>query len=179
MSPTSPYVVGDEVGGRCMRDAQLITRNQGGMSMFFKKSCLKVGGKLKWFPRAITLTRNPVSTQELAKEIALMSTASPGDVHLVLRCLPTVMSRFMNDGRPVHIEGLGSFFFKLSCAGRGVDTPEEVSREQIKAIRVQFLPERQGTYGRKVIRPMVQDVRLISLDGEAEENREEKSGNEE
>ena len=147
--------------------------------MFFKKCCLKVGGKLKWFPRAITLTRNPVNTQELAKEIARMSTASPGDVHLVLRCLPTVMSYFMNAGRPVHIDGLGSFFFKLSCAGRGVDTPEEVSRKQIKAIRIQFLPERQRTYGNRVIRPMVQDVELFSLDGEIEEKQEETDGNEE
>ena len=69
--------------------------------------------------------------------------------------------------------------FSLSCAGRGVDTPEEVSRKQIKSIRIQFLPERQGTYGRKIIRPMVKDVELIPLDGEIEENREETSGNEE
>lgn len=147
--------------------------------MFFKKCCLKVGGKLKWFPRAVTLTRHPVDTQELAESIAEMSTASPGDVHLVLRSLPKVMSDFMNAGRPVHIDGLGSFHFKLSCAGRGVDTPEEVSRKQIKSIRIQFLPERQGTYGHKVIRPMVKDVELIPLDGEIEENREETSGNEE
>ena len=147
--------------------------------MYFKKCCLKIGGKLKWFPRAITLSSTPVNTQELAERIAEMSTASPGDVHLVLRCLPTVMSDFMNAGRPVHIDGLGSFFFKLSCAGRGVDTPEEVSRKQIKAIRIQFLPERQRTYGNRVIRPMVQDVELFSLDGAIEEKQEETDGNEE
>ena len=139
--------------------------------MFFKKAKLKVGGKYKWFPRALTLSSHPATTKDVAKRIANMSTASPGDVHLVLRCLPTVMSRFMNDGRPVHIEGLGSFFFKLSCAGRGVDTPEEVSEEQVKSIRVQFLPERQGTYGRKVLRPMVQDVRLISWEGEVDDGK--------
>lgn len=147
--------------------------------MFFKKAKIKIGGKTKWFPRAVLISRYPATTKEVAARIAQMSTASPGDVQLVLACLPTVMAQIMDEGRTVHIDGLGSFYFKLSCAGRGVDTPEEVSREQIKAVRVQFLPERQRAYGRKVIRPMVQDVRLVSLEGEAEENGEGKAGNEE
>lgn len=141
--------------------------------MFYKKSRAKVGNKYKWFPRAATLGKG-VGTQELAKYIAQMSTASPGDVHLVLRALPDALSFFMNAGQSVHIEGLGSFHYKLSCAGQGVDTPEEVDRKQIKAIRVQFLPERQGR-GKHKQRPLVQDVELVelggSLDGSAEDDR--------
>lgn len=135
--------------------------------MFFKKSKLKIGDKVKWFPRAVTFTRHPATTKDLAKEIATLSTASPGDVHLVLTCLPTVMAQFMNQGRPVHIDGLGSFFFKLSCAGRGVDSPEEVSRDQIKSVRVQFLPERQGR-GKFMRRPLTEGIELLEWETPAE-----------
>ena len=132
--------------------------------MFFKKSKLKVNGKTKWFPRAVIVSKRPADSDELARRIAQMSTASRGDVHLVLRSLPSVMAQIMNEGRTVHIDGLGSFFFKLSCAGRGVDTPEEVSRKQIKDIRVQFLPERQRIDGKRFGKPLTQDVELVDWD---------------
>lgn len=132
--------------------------------MFFKKSKLKVNGKIKWFPRAVIVSKRPADSDELARRIAQMSTASTGDVHLVLRSLPSVMAQIMNEGRTVHIDGLGSFFFKLSCAGRGVDTPEEVSRKQIKDIRVQFLPERQRIDGKRFGKPLTQDVELVDWD---------------
>lgn len=132
--------------------------------MFFKKSKLKVNGKTKWFPRAVIVSKRPADSDELARRIAQISTASTGDVHLVLRSLPSVMAQIMNEGRTVHIDGLGSFFFKLSCAGRGVDTPEEVSRKQIKDIRVQFLPERQRIDGKRFGKPLTQDVELVDWD---------------
>lgn len=132
--------------------------------MFFKKSKLKVNGKTKWFPRAVIVSKRPADSDELARRIAQMSIASTGDVHLVLRSLPSVMAQIMNEGRTVHIDGLGSFFFKLSCAGRGVDTPEEVSRKQIKDIRVQFLPERQRIDGKRFGKPLTQDVELVGWD---------------
>lgn len=132
--------------------------------MFFKKSKLKVNGKTKWFPRAVIVSKRPADSDELARRIAQMSTASTGDVHLVLRSLPSVMAQIMNEGRTVHIDGLGSFFFKLSCAGRGVDTPEEVSRKQIKDIRAQFLPERQRIDGKRFGKPLTQDVELVDWD---------------
>lgn len=141
--------------------------------MFYKKSRAKIGNKYKWFPRAAVLGRT-AGIDELAKQISRMSTASPGDVHLVLRTLPTAMAFFMEAGRSVHIEGLGSFFFKLSCAGQGVDSPQEVNAGQVKAIRVQFIPERRKSSG-KYSRPLVQDVELVelagSLDGSAEDDR--------
>ena len=95
----------------------------------------------------------------------------PGDVYLVLACLPRVMAQFMSESRPVHIEGLGSFYFKLSCAGRGVDSPEEVDRKQIKSIRVQFLPERQGK-GKFMRRPMTEGVSLVEWGTFTEDNEE-------
>ena len=147
--------------------------------MFFKKGKLKIGGKTKWFPRAVTFTRHPATTKDVAARIARMSTASPGDVHLVLSCLPTVMAQFMDEGRPVHIDGLGSFFFKLSCAGRGVDTPEEVDRKQVRAVRVQFLPERVGK-GKNIRRPLTEGISLVEWETmEEEEMPEDAAKNEE
>lgn len=132
--------------------------------MFYKKSRAKIGNKYKWFPRAAVLGR-PAGIDDLARLISRGSTASPGDVHLVLRALPEAMAFFMENGRSVHITGLGSFYFKLSCAGRGADTPEEVSIEQVKAIRVQFIPERRKDTG-KYTRPLVGKMELIELGGE-------------
>lgn len=132
--------------------------------MFYKKSRAKIGNKYKWFPRAAVLGRS-ANIDDLARLISRESTASPGDVHLVLRALPGAMSFFMENGRSVHIEGLGSFYFKLSCAGRGVDTPEEVGPEQVKAVRVQFVPERRKSLG-KYSRPLVSTTELIELGSE-------------
>lgn len=109
--------------------------------MFYKKSRAKIAGKFKWFPRAHVL-KHPVDTQELAEAISGKCTVTPADVHAVIRSLPEVMAFYMENGRSVHLDGLGSFFYKLSCAGQGVDTPEEVSAEQVQAVRVQFIPER-------------------------------------
>ena len=117
-------------------------------------------------------TRHPATTKDVAARIARMSTASPGDVHLVLTCLPTAMAQFLDEGRPVHIDGLGSFHFKLSCAGRGVDSPDEVDRKQIKAVRVQFLPERQGR-GKQMRRPLTEGITLTEWGNLQEMKKEE------
>ena len=114
--------------------------------MFYKKSRAKVGGKYKWFPRACVNKH----------------TVTPADVHAVIRSLPEVMSFFMENGNSVHLDGLGSFYYKLSCAGNGVDTPEEVSREQVKAVRVQFIPERRKKCG-KYCRALGEGVELVKL----------------
>ena len=103
--------------------------------MFFKKSRAKIAGKFKWFPRACVL-KHPVNTQELGEAISRKCTVTPADVHAVIRAMPEVMAFYLENGRSVHLDGLGAFYYKLSCAG------EEVSVEQVRAVRVQFIPER-------------------------------------
>lgn len=109
--------------------------------MFYKKSKAKVGNAYKWFPRA-HIVGKPVDTQQLAEYVSRQCTVSPADVHAVIRSLPDAMAFYMSNGHSVRLDGLGSFFYKLSCAGRGVDSPEEVSIEQIVSVRVQFIPAR-------------------------------------
>ena len=129
--------------------------------MFWIKRKAIIGKLTKWFPFAVIIGK-PVDTQELGEAISRYCTASPADVHAVLRAMPTVMAQFMEAGRSVHIDGFGAFYYKLSCAGRGVDTPEEVSIDQIKAVRVQFVPSREKQiYGYK--RSLIEDISFIEL----------------
>ncbi len=109
----------------------------------------------KWYPRCVTVGK-PVETQELANRIARESTVSPADTHAVLRALPNVMADFMKESRAIHFEGLGWFRYTINAMGKGVDTKEEVSDDQIKGLRVQFTPDRtrnpeNGTYTRALI----------------------------
>lgn len=129
--------------------------------MFYKKSYSVINGKKKWFPRACVVGK-PVDTQALAKEIAKYCTASPADVHAVIRALPDVMKWFMSNGHSIHMDGLGSFHYKLSCAGKGADTPEEVSPEQVQAVRVQFRPEWRKV-NQHSQRPLIDEVEFIEL----------------
>ena len=121
--------------------------------MFWIKRKAKVGKFWKWFPFGITVG-HPVDTQELGEAISQQCTVTPADVHAVLRALPSVMANYMESGRSVHMDGLGAFYYKLSCAGQGVDSPEEVGIQQVKSIRVQFIPARRkiaGIYERALI----------------------------
>ena len=130
--------------------------------MYFKKSYSVINGQKKWFPR-VCVVGKAINTQQLAKEIAKYCTATPSDVHAVIRALPDVMKFFMDSGHSIHLDGLGSFHYKFSCAGNGVDTPEEVSPEQIKSVRVQFLPECQRTTGGKMDRALVGTSEFVEI----------------
>ena len=136
--------------------------------MFYTKSRAKVGQAYKWFPRARVI-QQPVATQMLGEKISERCTATPADVHAVLRALPDVMAEYMEAGRCIHIDGLGNFHYKLSCAGQGVDRPEDVSPKQIKAVRVQFVPARKkGPFG--FVRSLVNKISFVEYGkGEAEE----------
>ncbi|WP_418698593.1 HU family DNA-binding protein [Bacteroides sp.] len=129
--------------------------------MFYKKSRAKVGKAYKWFPRAYVL-KHPVDTQQLGETISQRCTVSPADVHAVLRALPEVMAEYMDAGRSIHMDGIGAFHYKLSCAGQGVDSPEEVSPRQVKAVRVQFIPARKkGVAGYE--RALVKNKSLVEF----------------
>ena len=108
--------------------------------LFWKKVQQKINGK--WYPRLVTIGKT-ANTQEVAERLARESTVSPADVHAVLRALPQVMAEIMAESRSVSLDGLGSFHYVLETKGTGVLTPEEVSADQITALRVQFLPARQ------------------------------------
>lgn len=122
---------------------------------FYKKSQKKINGK--WYPQAITVGK-PATTREVAARIARESTVSPADVRAVIESLAGVLSDFMKEGRTVHLDGFGTFYYSCTSAGQGVDTEKEVSARQITGVHVNFIPEARKKSGNsQMTRSLVAD----------------------
>ena len=118
---------------------------------FYKKSYNKQ--QEVYYPRAVVQGK-PVETETIAKDLAKISTVSNSDVQTVLGDIADVMHTRMAQGKSVHIKGLGYFRYVLDTVG--VDTLEDFDFEkQVKAVRVEFIPERtrlaNGTYTRALV----------------------------
>ncbi|MCF2598482.1 HU family DNA-binding protein [Phocaeicola barnesiae] len=118
---------------------------------FYKKSYNKQQGV--YYPRAVVQGK-PVETETIAKDLAKISTVSNSDVQAVLGDIAGVMHTRMAQGKSVHIKGLGYFRYVLDTVG--VDSLEAFDFEkQVKAVRVEFIPERtrlaNGTYTRALV----------------------------
>ena len=61
---------------------------------FFKKVKQKINGM--WYPQSITVGK-PVTTDEVAKRLAIESTVSPADTFAVLKSLGSVLGSYMAD----------------------------------------------------------------------------------
>ncbi len=105
---------------------------------FYRKRLKKINNK--WYPESITVGK-PVSTDQIADRLALISTVSRADAFAVLKELAGVMADYMSNGRTVKLEGLGTFYYTANARGNGVDTEEEVNASQITSVRVRFIPE--------------------------------------
>ena len=105
---------------------------------FYKKVKMNVNGK--WYAKSV-LVMSPVSTEQVAKRIAVESTVSPADVRAVLTALGGVMGDYMSQGRSVKLDGVGSFYFTAVTSKNGVDKPEDVNATLIRGVRVRFIPE--------------------------------------
>ena len=57
---------------------------------------------------------------DVGEDIAHICTINPSDVHALLRALPNVMVSNMDSGHNVYIDGVGFFFYKLSCGGGAI-----------------------------------------------------------
>ena len=106
-----------------------------------------------YYPRAVVQGK-PVETETIAKDLAKISTVSNSDVQAVLGDIAGVMHTRMAQGKSVHIKGLGYFRYTLDTVG--VDSLEAFDFEkQVKAVRVEFIPERtklaNGTYTRALV----------------------------
>lgn len=122
---------------------------------FFKKIKLKSNGK--WYPSSVTVSK-PVTTNEIAERIAARCTVTPADTYAVLIALGGALSDFMAEGRTVKLEGMGTFYYTSNAEGNGVETKEEVSAEQIKGVRVRFIPQMHRSSSKKVMsRALIKD----------------------
>lgn len=111
---------------------------------YFRKVKRKINGK--WYPQGVTVGK-AVTTKEVANRLADLSALSPGDTLSMLGNLGKVLGEYMNAGRTVKLDGVGTFYYTPDTTGQGVDTAAEVTAKQIVGTRVRFIPEvsRSGT----------------------------------
>lgn len=105
---------------------------------FYKARLQKKSGL--YYPQAVVVGKK-VTTKQLGKALSDRSTVTLADTLAVLSELGTVMSTFMAQGRSVALEGLGSFRYTINSQKLGVATENEVSANQIRSVRVRFVPE--------------------------------------
>ena len=95
-----------------------------------------------------------METEDIAKELARISTVSNSDVQAVLGDIAPVMHNQMKQGKSVHIKGLGYFRYTLNTVGVA-DLKDFDFQKQVKAVRVEFVPERtrlsSGAYTRALV----------------------------
>ena len=97
---------------------------------FYKKQHNKKFGV--WYPSAITVGQ-PVPTKKVAQRLSAMCTVTYADV----------MAELMAQGKSVRLEGLGTFRYTLSAKGVSNETDFDFQK-QLRAVRVQFVPQREG-----------------------------------
>ena len=134
---------------------------------FWKKSFSKA--RSVYYPRAI-VQGDPVETETIAKDLSRISTVSNSDVQAVLGDIAPVMHARMAQGKSVHIKGLGYFRYVLDTVG--VENLEDFDfQKQVKAVRVEFIPERTRTAGGTYTRALVDSDQLewIELAANTEE----------
>ena len=101
----------------------------------------------------------PMETDDITSHIEHASSMSRGDIAGVLSELSRVVAGALGSGRRVHIEGLGYFRYVLDTIG--VSTLEEFDFEkQVKAVRVEFIPEREKTASGLYLRKLVDSDEL-------------------
>ena len=122
---------------------------------FWKRIQQKINGL--WYPKAVTVGK-PVSTDEVADQLAKISTVSRADTYAVLKDLGGVLGDYMAQGRTVKLEGIGTFYYTAATTHQGVDAQDKVKATQIIGVRVRFIPETTRTASHKVAtRSLVSD----------------------
>lgn len=66
----------------------------------------------------------------------------------VLAELLSVLADYMALDKTVKLDGLGTFYYTITAAGNGVDTPEEVNADQITGVRVRLFQRLPAVFPR-------------------------------
>lgn len=91
----------------------------------------------KFYANAVV--RGSMGLEGLAERIAGASTASKGDIMLVLTALGEQLQQLMMEGYSVKVNGLGTF--RVTINGIGSDTAEEFSSNLIRKFSIRYRPE--------------------------------------
>ena len=129
-----------------------------------------------YYPSAVVMGQ-PVPVKKVAKRLSQMCTVTYADVMAVLGELPGVMADYMAQGKSVRLDGLGTFRYTLKTKGVA-DEAEFDFQKQVEAIRVQFIPTREGaqTKGSVSTRALVPTgIEWIPYDAALKEEEDEGS----
>jgi len=119
-------------------------------------------GKKLFYPRVV-LAGN-VDTEQIAQEIAELSSLSAGDSKNVIDNLVTVMKRHLQSSESVTLDGLGTFHLTMKSSGKGVESKDDVSATQA-TLMVRFLPASTRNTDRTVAtRSLVNGAKCIRFD---------------
>ncbi|MCI1647562.1 MAG: DNA-binding protein [Bacteroides sp.] len=142
---------------------------------FFKRIQKKINNL--WYPQSVTVGK-PVTTDQIADQLAILSTVTRGDTYAVMKNLGTVLGNYMAQGRSVKVDGVGTFYYTASSSKKGVEKVEDVSASQIAKVRVRFIPEiRRNSSSQVTTRSMV-DSNIFWEEWGGSSTSGENSGNE-
>lgn len=122
----------------------------------------KAGAKL-WHLNLVK-AGGTVATQQLAEVIAEKSSLTAGDVQNVVRNLMSVMREYLLNSRSVRLDGLGTFTMKACTRGKGVESADKVSPNQITALKCRFTPEYTRPVAIGTTRALTQGVQFLHAD---------------
>ncbi len=144
-----------------------------------QQSSLPTEDGLRLYHPRVVLTGS-VNTNQIAREIAELSSLSTGDVKNVLDNLVTVMTRHLQSSESVSLDGLGSFRYTLNSSGKGVQDAADVSAAQA-TLKVRFQPaSTRNLNGTLATRSLVTGAKCVRFDQvETESGTEEGTGGEE
>ena len=90
----------------------------------------------KYYPTVVSKERSDL--RDIANRITQMSTVTSVDTMAVLEAFLLVIPEELAEGKIVELGELGSF--RLTVLASGEDHPEDVSKRNIKEVKVRFKP---------------------------------------
>ena len=119
-------------------------------------------GKRLFYPRVILTGR--VGTNQIAREIAELSSLTTGDVKNVIDNLVTVVSRHLQASESVSLDGFGSFRLTLNTLNGGVENEADVSASQSQLmVRFQSASTRKSD-GTLATRTLVDGAKCVRFE---------------
>ena len=98
---------------------------------YARQSQLKTKDGVKQWHLTLKKVGRAVSLQQLGEMVAEKCSATPGDVHNVIRNLMSVMRMQLLNSRTVRLDGLGTFTVIARTRGKGVDNEKDVNPNQV------------------------------------------------
>lgn len=108
---------------------------------YARQSQLKTKDGVRKWHLCLKKVGRAVNLQQLGEMVAEKSSATPGDVHNVIRNLMSVMRSQLLNSRTVRLDGLGTFTVMARSRGNGVDKEKDVNPNQVTSLHFRFTPE--------------------------------------